>query len=122
MVGWRGIRALLVASCGFSIADFRFAIERKFGSGVPLRPIARHDIYRETGFGGYDMAMRVTVNGREVTNPAARALAAMMLMAIVAFVMSLLLFVALPLLGVVVGTALGLLGVGAGSLLIGVPL
>src|SRR4051812_8717657 len=66
--------------------------------------------------------MRLMVNGREVTNPAARAVAMMVVMAIVAFLMALLMFVALPLLGVAIGAALGLLGVGAGSVLIGIPL
>jgi len=67
------------------------------------------------------MGMRVTVNGREVTNPAARALATMIMMMVIAFVMALLVFVALPLLGIAVGVAAGLLAVGAGSLLIGLP-
>jgi hypothetical protein len=68
------------------------------------------------------MAMRVMVNGREVRNPAVRALATMVVMAVVAFILALLMFVALPLLGVGVGTMLGLLAVGAGSLMVGVPL
>jgi hypothetical protein len=68
------------------------------------------------------MGMRVTVNGREVTNPAVRAMALMVMMTVIAFVLALLAFVALPLLGVAVGAAVGLLAVGAGSLLIGIPL
>jgi hypothetical protein len=68
------------------------------------------------------MGMRLMVNGREVTNPAARAMAMMVVMAVVAFIMALLLFVALPLLGVAVGVMAGLIGVGAGSLLVGLPL
>lgn len=68
------------------------------------------------------MPMRVMVNGREVNNPAVRAVAMMVVMAVVALLMTLLMFVALPLLGVAVGTVLGLAAVGAGSLLVGLPL
>jgi hypothetical protein len=68
------------------------------------------------------MVMRMTVNGREVTNPAVRAMAMVVVMAVVAFMMTLLMFVALPLLGIAVGTMLGLAAVGAGSLLVGLPL
>ena len=68
------------------------------------------------------MPMRLMVNGREVTNPAVRMLAAMVMMSVIALVLALLVFVALPLAGIALGAAVFLLAVGAGSLLLGLPI
>ena len=55
--------------------------------------------------------IKAYINGREVTNPAAKALILAAALAVVAVALSLVVFVVLPLIGVVVGVALGIAAV-----------
>jgi hypothetical protein len=68
------------------------------------------------------MVMRIVVNGREVTNPAAKAAIGSILLSLIALVLSLVVFVVLPVIGVAVGLGLGIAAVTGGTLGLGLPL
>ncbi len=67
------------------------------------------------------MPMRVVINGREVTNPAARAVIGMWAILIAGFVGAALMFVVLPLVGIAVTLSVGLAGVALIALGLGLP-
>lgn len=66
--------------------------------------------------------MRLMINGREVTNPAVKAVVGSVMMAIVMMVMALFFFVLLPMIGLGLGIGLAAAGTAIGSLGVGVPL
>lgn len=66
--------------------------------------------------------MRLMINGKEVTNPAVKAVVGSFMMGIVVLLMSLFFFVLLPLLGVALGVGLAAAATAVGSLGVGVPL
>ena len=69
-----------------------------------------------------DMTMRLMINGKEVTNPAVKAVVGSFMMGIVVLVMAFLFFVLLPLIGLGLGIGLAAAGTAIGSLGVGVPL
>ena len=68
------------------------------------------------------MSMRIVVNGREVTNPAAKAVIGSALLALIALLLSLVIFVILPVMGLALGVGLGVAAVTGGTLGLGLPL
>jgi hypothetical protein len=68
------------------------------------------------------MTTRIIINGREVTSPAARAIITAIMLSMIAGLLALLLFVLLPLVGVIVGLGLGAAAIGLGTLGLGLPL
>lgn len=67
------------------------------------------------------MAMRVVINGREVTNPAAKAVVGMWAILVAGLVGALLMFLVLPLVGIAVTLTAGLAGVALIALGVGLP-
>ena len=65
------------------------------------------------------MATRVMLNGKEVTNPATRAMIAATVMTFVGLFLGLLLFILLPLAGIVVGAGAGVAVLGGVTFALG---
>ncbi len=68
------------------------------------------------------MRTRITINGREVTNPAVKAAITSIMLSMVALILALLAFVVLPMIGIAVGIGAGIAGVIGGTLALGGPL
>jgi hypothetical protein len=68
------------------------------------------------------MATRIVINGREVTNPAAKAVIGTVAVLVAGLLAAAVIFVVLPLVGIAVTLAVGLVGVVLVALAVGIPL